>query len=276
MSGEGENDEERFKKNFRGHLTAYWSAKHLCKVYKKQHVLNDICFDLHPGEVLGLVGMSGSGKSTIAKCIIGMEKPTSGEILWNGQSLLKKKQRLASRQHMQIVFQDPRSSLNPRWKIVKSIVEPLKNKVTSKNEDKITQKTFLQEAQHYIQLAGLETKYLDYYPHQLSTGQCQRVCIARALAPRPKLLILDEPLSALDVSIQAQMIKLLKKLHQEQGVGYLFISHDIAVVASLCERMIVLNQGEIVEETNRYDFIENPKHEYTRSLIKDALLEVKV
>ncbi|SFL77503.1 peptide/nickel transport system ATP-binding protein [Paenibacillus sp. 1_12] len=235
-------------------------VKDLKMAYRDKHVLHAIDFSIAPGEIVGLIGMSGSGKSTIAKCIMGLEKPTGGDILWNHQSLLKWSARSSWRQDIQIVFQDPRTSLNPRWTVRRSIAEPLRNYGSA--SDEIIVQLLLE--------VGLNEQFLSRYPDEMSTGQCQRVCIARALALKPKLLILDEPLSALDVSIQAQMIELLQQLHQSQQVSYLFISHDIAVVSELCERVMVIEKGLIVEDNTAIGLINEPQHAYTRKLLADT------
>jgi ABC-type dipeptide/oligopeptide/nickel transport system ATPase subunit len=228
--------------------------------YRGKQVLQAVDFSIASGEIVGLIGMSGSGKSTIAKCIMGLEKPSGGDILWNNQSLLKWSPRNSWRQDIQIVFQDPRASLNPRWTVRRSIAEPLRNYGYA--ADKWMVQLLLD--------VGLDERYLSRYPDELSTGQCQRVCIARALALKPKLIVLDEPLSALDVSIQAQMLVLLKQLHLSQRVGYLFISHDIAVVSELCERVLVIEKGIIVEDNTAVGLINEPKHAYTRKLLADT------
>ncbi|MEK3912622.1 ABC transporter ATP-binding protein [Paenibacillus sp. FSL H7-0331] len=235
-------------------------VKNLQKAYRSKQVLHAIDFAIAQGEIVGLIGMSGSGKSTIAKCIMGLDKPSGGDILWNDQSLLKWSARSSWRQDIQIVFQDPRTSLNPRWTVRRSIAEPLRNYGTAA-EARIVE---------LLLEVGLDERYLNRYPDELSTGQCQRVCIARALALKPKLLILDEPLSALDVSIQAQMLVLLQQLHLSQQVSYLFISHDIAVVSELCERVLVIEKGTIVEDTTAIRLISEPKHAYTRKLLADT------
>jgi ABC-type dipeptide/oligopeptide/nickel transport system ATPase subunit len=244
----------------------------LSKAFRGKQVLHDIHFSIAPGEIVGLIGMSGSGKSTIAKCILGLEKPNEGDILWNGQSLLKWSMRTSWRQEIQIVFQDPRASLNPRWTIQRSLAEPLINfsKDTDKPSSKLQERDLDERIRQLLLDVGLDERYLHRYPDELSTGQCQRVCIARALAPRPTLIVLDEPLSALDVTIQAQMLVLLKQLHLSQQVSYLFISHDIAVVSELCERVLVIEKGVIVEDNTAIGLINEPKHAYTRKLLADT------
>ncbi|MFD0679646.1 MULTISPECIES: ABC transporter ATP-binding protein [unclassified Paenibacillus] len=237
----------------------------LQKSYQGKKVLDSISFSINPGEIVGLIGMSGSGKSTIARCVAGLERPDAGKLLWNGRSLNERAVRRMSHQDIQMVFQDPRNSLNPAWTVRRSLLESLHqfHKFVSKQG-------FIGKMESLLQSVGLNADYLDRYPHELSTGQCQRVCLARALAPEPKLLVLDECLSALDVSIQAQMISLLQELHRNRQVSYLFISHDIAVVAGLCQRVLVIQKGMIVEEADVYELIHHPKHPYTRSLLADT------
>ncbi|NEW04452.1 ABC transporter ATP-binding protein [Paenibacillus sp. SYP-B3998] len=207
------------------------------KSFRKKHVLRDISFIVSSGESVGLIGKSGSGKSTIARCIVDLERPDGGDMLWKGSSLSDKKIRRESRRSIQIVFQDPRSSLNPGWTTQKSLREAFKcfHAETILNEERIFEDLLVS--------VGLDEGYLKRYPHEMSTGQCQRVCIARALVANPELIILDECLSALDVSVQAQVMELLQELHDTRNVSYLFISHDIAVVASLCDRILVIDQG---------------------------------
>ncbi|NHN31034.1 ABC transporter ATP-binding protein [Paenibacillus agricola] len=243
----------------------------LSKAFRGKQVLRDIRFSVAPGEIVGLIGMSGSGKSTIAKCMLGLEKPTEGEILWNGRSLLTWNQKSSWRQAIQIVFQDPRASLNPRWTIQRSLAEPLINfNMASDKRSKWQPKELDTRVQQLLLEVGLDERFMQRYPDELSTGQCQRVCIARALAPGPKLIVLDEPLSALDVTIQAQMLVLLKELHATQQVSYLFISHDIAVVSELCERVLVIDKGIIVEDNTAQGLIYDTKHAYTRKLLADT------
>ncbi|MCX6021360.1 MAG: ABC transporter ATP-binding protein [Chloroflexi bacterium] len=237
----------------------------LRKAFGKKAVLKGVDFAIAPGEVTGLLGESGSGKSTVARCVLGLEQPSGGRITWSGQPITASVRRHAWRKDIQIVFQDPRASLDPRWTIRRSLHEPLANWFPRQ-----TAAERREAVEGLMEQVRLGVQYLDRYPHELSTGQCQRACIARALAPQPKLLVLDEPLSALDVTIQAQILRLLRHIRQSQGLSYLFISHDIAVVAELCERILVLDKGEIVEEASNTDLLERPQHPYTRALIADA------
>ncbi|OPH48618.1 hypothetical protein BC351_09180 [Paenibacillus ferrarius] len=238
----------------------------ISKTYAKKKVLQQISFTILPGESVGLIGMSGSGKSTLARCVMDLERPDAGEMLWQGASLANKNVRRASRKSIQIVFQDPRNSLNPAWTMKKS----LKEAYLQFHRLPIQQEDVDRQLGELLQAVGLSGEYLSRYPHELSTGQCQRVCIARALVASPELIILDECLSALDVSVQAQVIELLRDLRKQRQVGYLFISHDIAVVTALCDRLLVLHEGIVVEQGRTEDVIANPQHAYTRSLLADV------
>ena len=237
----------------------------LRKSFGKKAVLHDVAFQVAPGETVGLVGSSGSGKSTIARCILGLEAPSGGRVLWDGQPIRTTVARRPWRKDVQIVFQDPRSSLSPRWTIRRSLLEPLQNWFPQLDGGPRARRI-----EALLEQVGLERRYLDRYPHELSTGQCQRACIARALAPEPRLLVLDEPLSALDVTIQAQILRLLRQIQAERQLSYLFISHDVVVVSELCTRVLVLERGRIVEEAASADLLTRPRHPYTRSLVADT------
>jgi ABC-type dipeptide/oligopeptide/nickel transport system ATPase subunit len=237
----------------------------LHKAFGKKAVLHGVTFGVGPAETVGLVGSSGSGKSTIARCILGLESASKGQIAWHGQQISSSVARRLWRKDVQIVFQDPRASLNPRWTIRRSLLEPIANWFPDVESGG---RTGLIQA--LIDQVGLHGQYLDRYPHELSTGQCQRACIARALAPEPRLLVLDEPLSALDVTIQAQILRLLREIQLHRGLSYLFISHDIIVVSELCARVLVLESGRIVEEASSVDLLTRPQHPYTRSLVADT------
>lgn len=236
------------------------------KRYGSRAVLSDVSLEVARGEAVGLVGMSGSGKSTLAQCILGLQRLDGGTIRWHDQSLAERPVRKAARRAIQPVFQDPRSSLNPRWTVRQILSEPLDNWFPE-----------LRGAARDARLRGLleavtlTADHLDRNPHELSTGQCQRICLARALAPQPELLVLDEPLSALDVSVQARLLDLLRDLRMQRGLSYLFISHDIAVVADLCQAVAVMQHGTIVERGSVEAVLETPAHNHTRSLLRDAL-----
>ncbi len=242
------------------------SVAGVSKRFGSRLVLNDVSLDVGPGEIVGVVGMSGSGKSTLANCILGLRRPDGGTINWRSRSLTDRTARKAARREIQPVFQDPRSSMNPRWTVRQIISEPLDNWVPH-------QRGKAREARLHelLDAVALTPDHLDRYPHELSTGQCQRVCLARALAPQPALLVLDEPLSALDVSVQATILALLRDLHRRSSMGYLFISHDIAVVAELCQAVLVMKDGAAVEHGAVADVLKSPTHAFTRSLMQDAL-----
>jgi ABC-type dipeptide/oligopeptide/nickel transport system ATPase subunit len=242
------------------------SVAHVSKRFGGLAVLNDVSLEVRPGEIVGVVGMSGSGKSTLASCILGLQRPDGGTISWRGRSLAERTARKAARREIQPVFQDPRSSMNPRWTVRRILSEPLDNWFPEHRGDE--RETRLCEL---LDAVALTPDHLDRNPHELSTGQCQRVCLARALAPRPALLVLDEPLSALDVSVQATLLDMLRGLQERNGLGYLFISHDISVVAELCQTVLVLQQGSVVERGAVATVLGMPAHPHARSLLRDAL-----
>ena len=221
------------------------------------------------GETLGLVGESGCGKSTTARLLARLMEPTSGTILFDGQAItgLRGERLRKLREHVQIVFQDPYSSLNPRKSVAQCISLPLRAHGHADGD------ALRVRVVELLDLVGLDVSFSNRYPHQLSGGQRQRVGIARALALHPKLLVLDEPVSALDVSVQAQILNLLKRLQQELGLSYLFISHDINVVGMISDTIAVMYLGKLVE-TGRTELVfENPMHPYTRALLSARLLE---
>jgi peptide/nickel transport system ATP-binding protein len=226
--------------------------------------VNDIDFNVYPGETLGLVGESGCGKSTLARTIIRLIEPQQGSIEFQGKDITKLKGEAMQilRRDLQIIFQNPFSALNPRMNIGDLIVEPLVIHQTIKGK---TQR--LERAKYLLDRVGLSPDYLNSYPHQLSGGQRQRVCIARALALNPKFIICDESVSALDVSVQAQVLNLLKELQGEFNLTYIFISHDLSVVKFMSDRIMVMNQGKIEEIDSAYAIYKSPQKEYTRKLI---------
>lgn len=242
------------------------TIERLSKSYGKQQTLSEVSFKVGAGEIVGLVGQSGSGKSTIAKCILGLERPDAGQMSWRGRSLAERAVRRTASREIQAVFQDPRSSLNPRWTVRQLLSEPLDNWTPS--EEGSARGARLTALLDRVTLSG---NLLDRYPHELSTGQCQRLCVARALAPDPALLVLDEPLSALDVSVQARLIELLMELHRSAGIGYLLITHDFAVAGDLCEKIVVLNEGRVVETGHAASILVHPTHTYTQGLLRDVL-----
>ena len=228
--------------------------------------VNNVSFKLFEGETLGLVGESGSGKSTIAKIITGLVRPSFGELEYNGLSLYNSRGKYQidkSRGQIQMIFQDPYSSLNPRFKVKQIIAEPIKF-----FQKGITRNDLEQNVNDLIDIVGMTRKSLDRYPHEFSGGQRQRISIARALATRPRLLICDEPTSALDVSIQAQILNLLKDIQDELHLTILFISHDLPVIRQMCNRIIVLKNGIVCESNDTETLFNDPLHDYTKELIK--------
>ncbi|MBL0702909.1 MAG: ATP-binding cassette domain-containing protein [Sulfurospirillum sp.] len=225
--------------------------------------VNNIDFTINKGEVFSIVGESGCGKSTIAKLLMIIEKPTGGEILFEGKDVTKfNNQELKEyRKRVQIIFQDPYSSLNPRWKVGTIIAEPLKL-----NSD-LTSKEIKTEVLSIMKKVGLQEDWYGRYPHQFSGGQRQRIGIARALILKPEVIICDEPVSALDVSIQAQVLNLLLDLQKEFNLTYVFISHDLGVVEHISDRITIMYFGEIVESNNVDKIFSNPQHNYTKTLL---------
>jgi ABC-type glutathione transport system ATPase component len=213
------------------------------------------------GEALAIVGESGAGKSTVAKCIVGLQKPSSGEITFDGETL-RPQEDSAQRRAIQMVFQDPYGSLNPRRTVGSAIGELLRVNGLADSKEAANARTA-----ELLEMVGLPAGAMRLRPRAFSGGQRQRIGIARALAIEPTLLVADEPVSALDVSIQASILILLKRLQRELGLTMVFISHDLAVVKQLCERVVVMNEGLVVEEGSVSDVLANPSEEYTRKLL---------
>jgi len=223
-------------------------------------------FHIGRGETLGIVGESGSGKSTLAKMVMAFERPDNGQILFNGQDInaISPADLRLARQDFQMVFQDPFGSLNPRRTVGWSIAEPIRA------IGKATPVQAAQRVDEVLEQVGLRSRHGNRFPHEFSGGQRQRIAIARAIVTRPALLVADEAVSALDVSVQAQILNLLMDLQDSLGLSILFIAHDLAVVASLCDRILVLQSGKILESGTVAKVLGNPQHEYTQSLLAAA------
>ncbi|WP_332690574.1 ABC transporter ATP-binding protein [Halalkalibacter lacteus] len=249
----------------------------LSKHYSKSvHALDNISFRVNAGECIGIVGESGSGKSTLARVLLGLESYKDGRITINGKPIAPKKRALLReyRKSVQMIFQDATSTLNPKLPIWKSILEPLDN-------FKEITPSFLQAeglsrkevAEELLEIVGLEKQMVDRYPGELSGGQKQRVSIARALSIEPTLLVCDEPTASLDVTVQVQILRLLKDLQKKTNMTILFISHDIRAVTFLCEKVIVLKNGSIVDQFGLEGIYHKERHPYTKALIKAASIE---
>ncbi|MBV8647806.1 murein tripeptide/oligopeptide ABC transporter ATP binding protein OppF [Paludibacterium sp.] len=235
-----------------------WTAKKTLKA------VDGISFDLYPGETLGVVGESGCGKSTLSRAILNLIPATDGEIVWMGKDLRKGGSRdwHRVRRDIQMIFQDPLASLDPRMTVAQIIAEPLRT-----HRPELGNKEVMARVRQMMRRVGLTEQQINRYPHEFSGGQCQRIGIARALILEPKLIICDEPVSALDVSIQAQIINLLKELQREMGLALIFIAHDLAVVKHISDRILVMYLGREMELANKRALYDTPTHPYTQALL---------
>ncbi|WP_068109642.1 oligopeptide/dipeptide ABC transporter ATP-binding protein [Tropicimonas marinistellae] len=231
----------------------------------KLHAVGGVSFELEKGETLGIVGESGSGKSTVARAIINTIPASGGRILWKGQNLLSMgpAERRRHRQAAQMVFQDPLAALNPRMKVGEIIAEPLTTHAPDTPKAEVKRRVG-----ELMERVGLLPNQINRYPHEFSGGQCQRIGIARALILNPELVICDEPVSALDVSVQAQVINLLSELQRDLGISLIFIAHDLSVVKHISDRILVMYLGRVMETADADTLIERPVHPYTRSLVQ--------
>jgi peptide/nickel transport system ATP-binding protein len=234
-------------------------------VFFKHHVkaVDDVSFSIARGETLGLVGESGSGKSTVGQCVIRLIEPTTGKVLFKGIDLrsLNNRELNRVRPSMQMLFQDPDSSLDPRMTIGQSVAEPFRIKKVDRNEVK-------SDVLKLLERVGLSPEHYNRYPHQMSGGQNQRAVLARILAVNPDFIVADEPTASLDVSVQAQILHLLKDLKREYGITMLFISHDLAVIRHMCDQVAVMYMGRIVEIGDVRDIFGKPQHSYTKRLLE--------
>ncbi|MDN3708219.1 ABC transporter ATP-binding protein [Myroides ceti] len=246
---------------------SYYSSVGFLGKTKEFKAVNNVSFSIYEGETLGLVGESGCGKSTLGNAILQLDKATAGHIFYKGKDItrLSAKEELNLRKELQIIFQDPYASLNPRITIGKAIMEPMKVHKLYKNDTERKQKVL-----EILERVGLGEEYFNRYPHEFSGGQRQRIGIARTIALQPKLIVCDESVSALDISVQAQVLNLLNELKENFGFTYIFISHDLAVVKYMSDQVAVMNKGQIVELADADDIYKNPEQAYTKTLI-DAI-----
>jgi len=236
------------------------------------HAVDGVSFSIDKGKTLALVGESGCGKSTVARLLVGLYEPTRGRVRFDGQDTgmrgAERGQMRSLRRRMQMIFQDPYASLNPRWKVLDIVGEPLREHGLASGADQLRAKVA-----ELLQSVGLAAADVEKFPHQFSGGQRQRISIARALATRPEFLVCDEPTSALDVSVQAQVLNIMKDLQREQGLTYLFISHNLAVVRHVSDKVGVMYLGRLVELADKLELFARPRHPYTRMLL-DAIPDI--
>ena len=247
---------------------ALLEVEHLKKYFKvggksQLHAVDDITFTLDAGKTLGVVGESGCGKTTLGRTVLHLVQPTSGKIIFDGEDLSNptKKQLIAARNKMQIIFQDPYSSLNPRMSVCEAIMEPLQIK------GGMSKAEMLEETRKLMDTVGLAERFENAFPHEMDGGRRQRVGIARALALKPKFIVCDEPVSALDVSIQAQVINLMLDLQESMGLSYMFVTHDLSVVRYISNDIMVMYLGNMVEKAPSDELFRQPLHPYTKALL---------
>jgi peptide/nickel transport system ATP-binding protein len=253
------------------HLSQQYALPKPSLFAKAGHIqaLNDVSFQLAAGKSMGIVGESGSGKSTLARLVMALEKPTQGKVVFKGQDLnaLPPDSLRVARSDFQMVFQDPYGSLDPRQKVLRIVSEPLGSTLNNRSEQALSTQDLKDCAAQALTEVGLRASDLDKYPHEFSGGQRQRIAIARALITRPALIVADEPVSALDVSVQAQVLNLMMDLQERFGLSYLFVSHDLAVIKLMCDDVIVLQHGQVVEAGSADDIFQRPQHPYTQALL---------
>lgn len=243
--------------------------KNISKSYKqggifskgRQQILTNVTFNCYKGECLGIIGESGSGKSTLGRLILGIEKPDSGTITFDGRNVQDKSARLGN---ISAVFQDYTSSINPFFTVEEAIIESLKIQKNSKNIDEI-------KIDELLNQVGLNASYKNKYSHELSGGEVQRVCIARAISNKPKYILLDEAISSLDVSVQIQILNLLKEIKKSYNVSYIFVTHDIQAAAYICDRVIIFRNGKI-EEIVKIENLKNVQSEYAKKLLRSLIV----
>ncbi|PKM73380.1 MAG: ABC transporter ATP-binding protein [Firmicutes bacterium HGW-Firmicutes-16] len=247
----------------------------LCKSFesgfwrnKKVNAVDDISFQICEGEIFGLIGGSGCGKTTTSRMIMGFLKPDSGSIRYNGRELstMKKNEWLKMRRDIQIVFQNPQMTFNPRSTVYNCCAEPIRLFHLAKSREEERSRVY-----EMLDSVGVSRDQSNKYPHEISGGQAQRLSIVRALSVNPKLLICDEPTSMLDVSVQAQVIALIKEKQMEKGISILYVSHDLDVIKAVCQRVAVMNNGKIVEMGSADEIFNRPKHSYTQQLMSSAI-----
>jgi len=253
------------------HVSQQYALPKPSVLAKAGHIqaLKDVSFQLTAGKSLGIVGESGSGKSTLARLVMALEKPTQGKVIFKGHDLnaLPPDQLRQARSDFQMVFQDPYGSLDPRQKVLRIVAEPLHSTLNSRSGQGLSAQDLKDRAALALTEVGLRASDLDKYPHEFSGGQRQRIAIARALITRPSLIVADEPVSALDVSVQAQVLNLMMDLQDRFGLSYLFVSHDLAVVNLMCDDVIVLQHGQVVEAGSADEIFQRPQHPYTQALL---------